>query len=77
MTIPKTCLKCGQLMIRGFVADHSHVTVFVSHWIEGEPERSVWRGVKASPKRALPIATYKCAACGFLESYASSEYGTK
>jgi hypothetical protein len=64
-------------MILGFVADRFHfASVGTSHWIEGAPEHSFWTSIKKL-EPALPIGTYKCRACGFLESYSSAEYKMK
>lgn len=63
------CPKCSQTMARGFVPELSH-GVAVSFWVEGEPEHSFWAvGVKI-PDKQISIVTYRCAGCGFLESYA-------
>jgi hypothetical protein len=29
------------------------------------------------PNRVTPVGTFRCTACGFLESYASLEFGVK
>lgn len=64
------CPKCGQPMKRGFIPELSHASS-VSMWVEGEPERSFWAaGVKVPEDKAISIVTYRCTACGFLESYA-------
>lgn len=61
-------------MSEGFVADRSqHGAAGVPSWVEGEPERSVWTGLKLSGKSRLEIATWRCIRCGFLEQYASGE----
>ena len=66
-----TCAKCGKAMEAGFVLDHqAHTTGTQSAWIDGAPEPSFW-GVKLKGhQRRLPITTYRCPGCGFLESYA-------
>jgi hypothetical protein len=42
----------------------------VTHWVEGAPEKSFWQGLATSKRRVLPIATWRCERCGYLESYA-------
>lgn len=57
-------------MEEGFVMDMSHGYRGVSHWISGAPEPSLWSGVKTKDKLDLPVRTFRCSKCGFLESYA-------
>ena len=65
-----TCPKCSHLMARGFIPEFSHRSS-VSFWVEGDPEYSFWAaGVKIPADKMIDIVTYRCAGCGFLESYA-------
>jgi len=66
------CPKCGRAMIEGFIPDFTHAREqsTATTWVEGAPEPSVWRGVKLKGKQNYPVRTYRCAACGYLESYA-------
>jgi hypothetical protein len=41
-----------------------------SAWIDGAPEPSFWSGLKLKGHQRLPVTTYRCSACGYLESYA-------
>jgi len=66
-----TCAKCGAAMEAGFVLDHTNGGVMTqSAWIDGAPEPSFWTGVKVKDHQRLPVTTYRCGACGYLESYA-------
>lgn len=65
-----TCAKCGKAMEAGFVLGHAHGTGTQSAWIDGAPEPSFWTGVKLKGHQRLPVTTYRCPGCGFLESYA-------
>ena len=66
-----TCAKCGTAMETGFVLDHqAHATMTQSAWIDGAPEPSFWTGVNLKGHKRLPVTTYRCPRCGFLESYA-------
>jgi predicted nucleic-acid-binding Zn-ribbon protein len=68
-----TCPKCQSTMAEGFVPDAAHGGEHkVSNWVEGQPERAFWVGIKLRGKRKLPISTWRCTRCGFLESYASA-----
>lgn len=70
MSVEPTCPKCTHKMVRGFIPELSHRSS-VSFWVEGEPEHSFWAvGVKIPEDKIIDIVTYRCADCGFLESYA-------
>ena len=65
------CPKCKAAMEEGFILDLGHYnTKTVSQWVEGEPERSIWTGIKTKDREKFKITTYRCAGCGYLESYA-------
>jgi hypothetical protein len=57
-------------MEAGFVLDQAHGAVAQSSWVDGPPERSIWTGLKLKGHQRLPVTTYRCTACGYLESYA-------
>ena len=54
----------------GFVVDEGYGTRTVAKWVAGEPERSMWTGLKLRGKAKQDVATYRCKRCGYLESYA-------
>jgi hypothetical protein len=66
----KACPKCQASMTQGFVLDHSDSGRRVSSWLEGEPDKSIWVGVKLGGRTAIEIATWRCGGCFYLESYA-------
>lgn len=71
VTKTMACVKCGGAMEEGFVLDRGHYdTRKVTEWVEGEPEPSLWLGLKTSGRAVLKVATWRCTDCGFLESYA-------
>ena len=70
MATPTACPKCGKQMQEGAVLDNTYGTRMVSSWLEGAPDISIWVGVKLKGRKPINIATYRCVACGFLESYA-------
>jgi hypothetical protein len=41
-----------------------------THWVEGAPERSFWKGLSVKSRRVLPVVSFRCESCGYLESYA-------
>jgi hypothetical protein len=68
------CPKCSEPMDEGFTldrADHHHGKA-VSTWIAGAPERSAWVGLKTKDRDNIPIRTFRCSGCGYLESYANN-----
>lgn len=65
-----TCPKCSGHLKEGFVLDHADKSRAQASWVEGTPERSFWTGLKLGGRTRLPIKTYRCSRCGFLESYA-------
>ncbi len=75
MTTQQRCPKCTGQMTQGFVADfHQGGTRRVSSWVEGAPEKSFWHGTTVPAFTSVPIGTFRCTMCGFLESYARPEF---
>ncbi len=56
----------------GFTLDNGYGERRQSAWIEGAPEYSRWTGMKFKGKIQVPIITFRCVQCGYLESYAPS-----
>jgi len=64
-------------MEQGFVLDKTHGAQMVSQWVPGAPLKSFWVGTKAPGDDLVPIGTYRCSSCGYLESYARHEFAPK
>jgi hypothetical protein len=64
-------------MVQGFIVDWTHGGTLVSNWFEGAPEKSFWRGTTATKDKCVPVGTFRCSGCGFLESYARPEFAAK
>lgn len=65
------CPKCSGAMERGYVVDFGDGgQAKVSGWIEGEPEKSIWTGLKMKDRARYDVETWRCRRCGYLESYA-------
>jgi hypothetical protein len=79
MTTDKTsCPKCSGGMVQGFLVDWSQGGGRrVSSWVEGAPAKSFWHGTSAPEEKAVPVGTYRCSACGFLESFARPEFAAR
>ena len=69
------CPKCGGSMAQGFVIDMNG-TRSISMWAAGAPVSSLWLGTK-TPEAVIPIGTYRCSSCGYLESFARPEFAAK
>ena len=71
---PKTCPKCSGRMEPGFMADRAGgATDLQARWVEGEPiPRFFFDGVKMRGREPVPVSTYRCEGCGYLESFATS-----
>ena len=65
------CLRCQGRMEAGFMVDEGHGTRTVAAWVEGAPERSIWTGIKTRDRRRLPVETWRCTRCGWLDAYAA------
>lgn len=78
--LPTTCSKCSGPMVHGFSIEFgTPPSPQVASWVEGEPELG-WFGVAMKvphKSTSIPIATLRCASCGYLESYARSEFAPK
>jgi len=70
MAGPGSCPKCAGTMERGFVLEQGHGTFAVTDWVAGEPVKSFWTGLRIRGRTRLPMATWRCRRCGYLESYA-------
>ncbi|HXI20046.1 MAG TPA: PF20097 family protein [Gemmatimonadales bacterium] len=67
------CPKCECPMEPGVLLDRGHYdSLGTAEWLEGNPEKSIWTGLKTKGKERLPVRTYRCPQCGYLESYAST-----
>ena len=68
------CPKCQGEMEQGFVLDNTQGVQIVSHWSSGQPKKSFWTGTKLSEDKQIPIGTFRCKDCGYLESFARPEF---
>ena len=77
------CPKCGGNMEQGYLPDASHGATILGRWAKGLPRRAWidwWDGLFIKePNRlaVLPISTFRCQTCGYLESYARDEFRPK
>lgn len=65
------CPKCQRSMEKGYVADLAYGVVMQSAWTPGEPvRRRFLGGIQWNRSGNVPIVTYRCTGCGYLESFA-------
>jgi hypothetical protein len=55
-------------MERGYIADKVYGAV-APEWVGGPPYRSFWPVLGLKNRERHPVTTYRCPACGYLESY--------
>jgi hypothetical protein len=71
------CPKCHGQMENGFVIEIYYGGRDVSRWLRGPAQKSFWTGIKSFEPVSIPIGTFRCTSCGFLESYARHEFAPK
>ena len=57
-------------MESGYTIDIGYGTKALPKWVSGEPQKSIWTGLKLGGKDQLEVTTYRCRRCGYIESYA-------
>ena len=66
-----SCTKCNTDMEEGFIVDYGHSQFRqAASWIAGPPEKGGFSGLEIKGKRQIPLRSFRCTACGYLESYA-------
>ena len=69
------CPKCRGRMERGFIPDFADGGKrLVHHWFAGAAKKSFWGGTKKPKTEPIPLAAFRCKACGYLETYARAEF---
>ena len=68
---PVICPKCSTEMTEGFLYTEGISANTYTVWVQGRPEVRVFTGtINTEDRDVRRIQTYRCAKCGFLESYA-------
>jgi len=71
------CVKCQGEMVQGFIPDYVEGAKYISSWVEGQPQSSVWAYTKVPFGGGIPIGAYRCKGCGYLEFYAHERFAAK
>lgn len=71
------CPKCDAEMIQGYISDYGHGQIRQSRWAAGLPKKGWFPGNTKRPSEETAIGTFRCVACGYLESYARPEFEAK
>ena len=74
MTQPMTCPKCSCHMESGFMLDRAAGGANLqAKWVDGPPPTpSFWASgrVNMQGREPVPVTTFRCDGCGYLESFA-------
>ena len=71
-----SCPKCQGEMVQGYVLVFTPVGGRVSQWHDGPPKKAGLAGIQDSTSQ-IPISTFRCQSCGFLEEYAREEFAAQ
>ena len=71
MTQPTTCPKCDGIMEPGLMLDRKEASDLQARGVGGEPTPQTFFGnIRLKGREPLPVTTYRCEGCGYLESFA-------
>jgi hypothetical protein len=70
MTLQLNCPKCKGQMQEGLVVDFNYAGVLPSMWVQGQVQMNAGAGSNMNGKKKIKTVTYRCADCGYLDSYA-------
>jgi Domain of unknown function (DUF6487) len=77
MNADVSCPKCKARMEEGYVLDRAHNDApawYAPSWVEGAWVQHTVKdrlfGVVLRDRRQLPVSSYRCTSCGYLEAYA-------
>jgi predicted Zn-ribbon and HTH transcriptional regulator len=70
MARPPRCPKCSGNMDESFVLDRTHGANLQSFWVEGPATKRFLGGVQLKDRERIPVTTFRCSKCGYLESFA-------
>ena len=72
------CSRCSGEMVQGSIFDReADGRRHVINWVEGPPHKAFWTVTRVPKEGGVPVGTFRCSVCGFLESYAHPEFAAK
>lgn len=72
------CIRCQARMECGYLPDGGDTNLLFRHWwAAGTYKLDCWKHPKVSRDQLVPVTTYRCPNCGYLESYAMQEKPTE
>ena len=66
----RTCPKCDGAMTVGVVLNGLQGGQLMPCWVEGIPEQTYFGNLKLRNVRAMPVSSFRCGACGYIELFA-------
>lgn len=71
MDMSYQCSKCSSDMEEGFLLEMGDFNTLSSQtWVAGTLEKSFFSGLSLKGKVVYDVKTFRCIACGYLDSYA-------
>ncbi|TCL90769.1 hypothetical protein C8J38_107129 [Rhizobium sp. PP-WC-2G-219] len=71
--LPYQCSRCNADMEEGFLLEKGDGLLSSETWISGKPVKSYLSGLNLKGKDVYDVVTFRCSACGYLDSYALSK----
>ncbi len=70
--LPYQCSRCNADMEEGFLLEKADSLLSSETWVSGKPVKSYLSGLNLKGKVVYDVVTFRCSACGYLDSYALS-----
>jgi hypothetical protein len=65
------CPRCSRHLQPGSLLEKGNGDrTSVTQWVEDVPDKSFWTGLALKGRQVLPVTTFRCERCGYLEPYA-------
>ncbi|MCB1008425.1 MAG: hypothetical protein KDB94_05960 [Acidobacteria bacterium] len=64
----RTCSRCGATTVEGYLLDRQRASQSgEQHWVEDEPRRTWYGGMKTRGRRHGAVVARRCPKCGHLD----------
>lgn len=68
------CSQCNSDTEEGFLLEKGDGAMMSSEtWVAGKPNKSLFTGLSLRGQTVYNVVTFRCVACGYLDSYALSK----